>query len=345
MKAIHRSYSTSDILFMIAALWLGGAACALAWNGPGHMLVADIAWAALAGAPAVRNAIKAILQKAKGGFEPAGNSDSQVQDAFDYAATFSDHIKVPDTTEYEQLVLAMNPAFWPNGQPEVAAGKEGMRCRSWHFYDTPINLPHGNPPPHIYPSNLIVSWNESKKRLRQLHKGNYDGHHFAGFDNHDLKFWWLAWLLHLAGDAHQPLHCVSNYAFDPKGDAGGNRFILAGNVALHGFWDGLLVRTASQDHFHIAGVETTNGSPSALLVPVANAWKAGHAPTPAQTAEHDIAKWVSEGATAAKAVTYHNIQQGNAPSAAYVTAAENFARPAAVRGGARLAAVLQEIFA
>ena len=330
---------------MIAMLWLGSASLALAWNGPGHMLVADVAWAALAAAPTVRNAIKAILHKAKGGFEPAGDSEQQTRDAFDYAATFPDHIKTPDATEYEQLVLKMNPAFWPNGKPEAGAGNEGMRCRSWHFYDTPINVPPEIPPPHIYPSNLLVAWTEAVKRLRQLYRGNYDGPKFTGFSNDDLKFWWLGWVLHMAGDAHQPLHCVSNYAVGPGGDSGGNKFILADHMKLHEFWDGLLVRTATQDGFHISGAETTNSSASAMLAPVVNAWRTSHAPSAAQAAEQDIMKWVQEAAKAAENITYHNIVQDQAPSKAYITAAESYARPAAVRGGVRLAGVMQALFA
>jgi hypothetical protein len=51
----------------------------------------------------------------------------------------------------------------------------------------------------------------------------------------------LAWLLHLVGDAHQPLHAVAlftqrRFVF---GDRGGNE-ILAGTLSLHRVWDSLL---------------------------------------------------------------------------------------------------------
>jgi hypothetical protein len=339
MKNTQCSISTTDKIFMVLVLWMGSASFALAWNMEGHMLVADVAWASLAAAPLVRNALKSILQKAKGNFQPAGNSDAQIRGAFDYAATLPDHIKQDLTTAYEPLVLPMNLHF--NGRP---SGKEGLRCRSWHYFDTPINVPAGVQP-HVYQSNLLVAWAEAKLRLRQLHKGIYNGPQFAGISNDDLMVWWLAWVLHLAGDAHQPLHAVSNYAFNPNGDEGGNKFLLDGKNELHGFWDNLLVSSATTDGFHISTVNVPHGAHSANLAPVTVAWTAAHAPSAAQAAEHDVSKWIQESAAAAQSVAYHNITQGQAPSAAYVTGAQNYARPAAVRGGVRLAGALQEVFA
>ncbi len=54
----------------------------------------------------------------------------------------------------------------------------------------------------------------------------------------------LCWLLHLAGDVHQPLHCRSLFSKEfPKGDHGGNLFYASNNgktMKLHAFWDDLL---------------------------------------------------------------------------------------------------------
>jgi hypothetical protein len=54
----------------------------------------------------------------------------------------------------------------------------------------------------------------------------------------------LAWLVHLVGDVHQPLHCCAMFSpAYPKGDRGGNLFMVKyhGNVInLHAFWDELL---------------------------------------------------------------------------------------------------------
>ena len=56
----------------------------------------------------------------------------------------------------------------------------------------------------------------------------------------------LAWLFHLIGDIHQPMHNVSYFADNPAfrtGDLGGNKFGVKANgrgVKLHAFWDNVL---------------------------------------------------------------------------------------------------------
>jgi hypothetical protein len=54
----------------------------------------------------------------------------------------------------------------------------------------------------------------------------------------------LAWVLHLVGDAHQPLHNSARItAQDPNGDRGGNLFLLGGlypRSNLHGYWDAVV---------------------------------------------------------------------------------------------------------
>jgi S1/P1 Nuclease len=61
----------------------------------------------------------------------------------------------------------------------------------------------------------------------------------------------LAWLFHLVGDIHQPLHAVQLFTDDyPKGDRGGNQICIRVTQAgqpmdLHRFWDGVI--TSSQN--------------------------------------------------------------------------------------------------
>ncbi len=62
----------------------------------------------------------------------------------------------------------------------------------------------------------------------------------------------LAWLMHLVGDVHQPLHSSARVtALEPNGDRGGNDFKLDeeetwGN--LHGYWDGIQLRARRKRH-------------------------------------------------------------------------------------------------
>jgi hypothetical protein len=52
----------------------------------------------------------------------------------------------------------------------------------------------------------------------------------------------LSWLVHLFGDVHQPLHCITRVnQFHPNGDRGGNAFRVAGPAGnLHRLWDSSL---------------------------------------------------------------------------------------------------------
>ncbi|MGH9322018.1 MAG: S1/P1 nuclease [Vicinamibacteria bacterium] len=61
----------------------------------------------------------------------------------------------------------------------------------------------------------------------------------------------LAWVVHLVGDAHHPLHSSGRVTdLEPEGDRGGNDFALDDLDApnLHAFWDTILVRARPQDH-------------------------------------------------------------------------------------------------
>lgn len=64
-------------------------------------------------------------------------------------------------------------------------------------------------------------------------------------DKHEaLAAYSLPWLIHLAGDVHNPLHTVSRYSKALlKGDRGGNdvwvRSSSAASINLHAFWDGI----------------------------------------------------------------------------------------------------------
>jgi hypothetical protein len=60
----------------------------------------------------------------------------------------------------------------------------------------------------------------------------------------------LAWVMHLIGDLHQPLHTSARVTdLEPKGDQGGNTFLLTPKDTprnqqenLHWFWDSIIVR-------------------------------------------------------------------------------------------------------
>lgn len=104
---------------------------------------------------------------------------------------------------------------------------------SWHYINLPIVRDGGRAknPPEINVVNAIprlAAWIRDESRPRE-------GRAAA-----------IAWLNHLIGDVHMPLHAVALFdAQHPNGDRGGNDFFLdrAGQAVrenrLHAFWDGL----------------------------------------------------------------------------------------------------------
>ena len=63
----------------------------------------------------------------------------------------------------------------------------------------------------------------------------------------------LAWLFHLVGDIHQPLHTAQLFTVEyPEGDRGGNEICVRVTQAeqpieLHRFWDGVIT-SPGQEH-------------------------------------------------------------------------------------------------
>ena len=73
----------------------------------------------------------------------------------------------------------------------------------------------------------------------------------------------LAWLFHLVGDIHQPLHTAQLFTVEyPNGDRGGNeicvRVTQAGQpMDLHRFWDGVITSSSESD----SATKRGNGAP------------------------------------------------------------------------------------
>jgi len=145
----------------------------------------------------------------------------------------------------------------------------------------------------------------------------------------------LAWLLHLVGDIHQPLHCSSRVTPDhalPHGDEGGNTFRLDDNRNLHGYWDRILGEAIPSD----PGEDSI-----AYADRVAHRIERTH-PLAALTAATDVLDWAREGLRLAQTVVYAGVTRGDAPSAAYEAEALKVAELRLALAGYRLATLLNE---
>ena len=157
----------------------------------------------------------------------------------------------------------------------------------------------------------------------------------------------LSWVLHLVGDAHQPLHGVALFT-DKRfvtGDRGGNDIMITQRGSLHRLWDGLL------------GEDTSLG---AVTRSAARLRATSHATKRARQAQDlDLDHWLDEGCEIARSAVYvpavlnavqkfERHERAGKPEVAlrqaYVEAAAETARRRALQAAARLARALELTF-
>jgi len=148
----------------------------------------------------------------------------------------------------------------------------------------------------------------------------------------------LAWILHLAGDVHQPLHLSSRVtAENPTGDKGGNSFRLAGQPNnLHSLWDGALDMADA----------VTSGSQSARVDRLAGVAEAAlpFTSVPAAKLTASLDAWGRESLDLAQRELYPpTLHPGEPPPADYLQRALKIAEERVALAGYRLAALLNRV--
>ncbi len=204
-------------------------ASASAWNGFGHRAVARIACLEMTDGQQ-----KAIFELLKHhphfGTEfdlfsqerPAGASD--VEWAILQSGTWPDYVRTPKFTSLKAEQIKVHPRYKYHRKFD-------------HYFD--IAIVHSNfkgKPKLDNPGTMLDALANAEKLLKD--KG-------AALPDKAIAF---CWLVHLVGDIHQPLHCSAFFSKEfPKGDAGGNLFLI-GNTNLHSYWDGALGSESASFH-------------------------------------------------------------------------------------------------
>lgn len=301
---------------------LSAAGTAYAWNDFGHMEVAAAAWKQLT--PAARQRATALLRlnPRYGTWVVGAKRGDEDRNAFMRAATWADALK--SDKQYRE-----DDQFAPTAARNIGYADE-LRHLYWHFVDQPFSpdgtalLPATAPNVATQIAAFVTALNDP-----------------AVTD--EVKSFDLSWLLHLVGDVHQPLHCVSRFeAAHPRGDRGGNAVAVTGNTMpapcddprvcpygpppdLHALWDSVL------------------GAGYAVEPPAAAAARLPK-PDAAKVAVVDPTRWIGEGAELAKTVVYAApIGVGAGPFAvdtAYEAAATKLAQQQVALAGGRLARLL-----
>lgn len=298
---------------------------AAAWDNAGHSQIADIAWTKLNAA--TKREIGKILAAGEPKFRPTGASESSIRDAFRKTATFPDYIKGNRNTIYESMIPTMNGLFFKTAPPNPQDNEDKL-CKTWHYYDVPLNDVSGHTPKE---SNALAALTRTQQQLGQLEN--------TSRPNRKRLFWWLSWAEHLVGDLHQPLHCVSNFQYLPDGDEGGNLFMVQTSdqsrpVRLHGYWDGGIARAIGDD-------KSLGQDPT--VTAVSSRWSAKYAPSATVANNTNIKSWIDAGAELAKSSVYAGIAPDSVLSPSYETAHAELCRKQATVAGYRLASMLNRL--
>jgi S1/P1 nuclease len=312
MKKIGRFLAVIAIFFLCVP--------AFGWDDKGHMAVAYLAYQSLTHAKRAR--VKALLKLNpsytawKRSLPPGTSSADADRMIFMIAATWPDEIRTDPSYKDD----GPNNGYTPEG-PQATQNvgyQDHLRHKYWHFIDIPYSQ-DGTPPPDTPAPNIETQITAFRAAL--------------GSDkSDDVKSYDLVWLLHLVGDVHQPLHCVTRVsATEPNGDSGGNLVKLCGPPCkenLHAFWDNLL---------------GTEKAPAAAL----RAARRLVGPDPALVRKGDTAVWVVESFQFAKTAVYVDppIGPGLGPftiTPVYQSSAQALAKERIALAGARLGKILNE---
>jgi hypothetical protein len=224
---------------------LGWPRSSVAWTQSGHMQIAAYAYDALP--ERTRSSWVALLRQ-------------HPRFEHDFLAQLPADVRTP--AEQARWIFLW-AAVWPDllrGQPELERG-------NWHYVNLPLALRNG----------ALASCRQARAEYPESHRrvaAELARRHPApaaratasapltplGPDEIRQALAWarrtlgepkrsaperavaLSWLLHLVGDAHQPLHAVA--LFTPRrfefGDRGGNDIRARDQGSLHQLWDGLL---------------------------------------------------------------------------------------------------------
>ncbi len=211
-------------LTCVLVVLLGTSAGAIAWDDSGHKITAYIAWQRMS--PEARERVLKVLLSAPEDshigsyYMPYGsqNVDMRKRDYFMFMATWADVVR--------------DRAF-DNRYKKYHKS-------NWHYDDT--------------------FWTLKDGKVEVLPKPEDGGQALARIDEYvkminstapdPQKAVAIAWILHLVGDIHQPLHTSARVTDrEPKGDQGGNFVLLTPEGTprdkqenLHWFWDSIVVR-------------------------------------------------------------------------------------------------------
>jgi hypothetical protein len=323
--------------FLALALTLLVAQSASAWNGTGHQIVAGIAWDNMT-ETARRNAIE-LLQQAP---DDACLLDLFPNDARPLAEREREFFMRVAT--WADIVRPFNK---PN-QPDTRACTRFHRG-GWHFINffwSGLSGASGANAPHDR-TDIPVPELNAVERLDLFRPIAVCSAAACGTTPAE-RATTLAWIIHLTGDIHQPLHTsarATTHAGEEKGDQGGNLFKLGTDPekspSLHSFWDGIVDRSIQRTEEE----KTKNIVYLDRVIGVITQDHPRSSVSESDIHSFDPDEWAHEGlVTAKKSIYPATLKREKLPSEGYRKMAFDTSDAALALAGYRLADLLNRMF-
>jgi len=228
-------------------------------------------------------------------------------------------------TELSQEYPAINTFPLMATWADTLHGENVDTFKRWHYIDTAFSA-DGTPLKNLVSSdNAIWAIQQIKPIIGNDRTNNYERARF------------LAFLVHITGDLHQPLHTVSRISANhPDGDLGGNDFAVKYKVHhtkikdLHSLWDygAGVFGTKNPEAIHQLTQEITAHYPEATFANQIN--------------DLNPEDWAQEGMKLATTVIY-NTPENVKPSDNYLALAQQTSEQEVALAGYRLAIMLNQL--
>lgn len=309
----------SVVLLLIICLL--APAKSFAWNSTGHEVVARIAWENMQ--PSTRIKVIRLLAQAP--------SDS------DIVSVFPQDDRPALIRERDFFVLT---SIWADivRDDDMPERKAKYHHSNWHYTNFFWEQKNGQAidvtTMHPEATNIV-------ERLQALQASVRSADGDAA--NRAIA---LAWIVHLVGDIHQPLHTSARVTeLEPKGDQGGNLFLLTpiGTPSektrrLHGFWDNIL-----SDNIPRLKDEADPAYANRIASIIMHQFPRSGFKSRLNPGQFD--EWAGEGLATAKRSAYpKSLKRFRTPSANYRRMAFDTSRQAVALAGYRLANLLDSLF-
>lgn len=307
-------------VFMFVVLVMAFVLPVRAWDDVGHKITAYIAWQQMT--PETRENVIKILRSAP--------EDAQLSTFYMTAGGRSEEAR---KREFFMLI-----ATWADiiRDRDFETRMKKYHHSNWHYSDVFWKTVDGK-------VVELPAPDEGGKALEKLIDFNKS---IRGSDSDKEKALAIAWLEHLIGDLHQPLHTSARVTdLEPKGDQGGNFFLLTPKDTprdkqenIHWFWDSIVVRAIPRKN-DACDADYVDPEAKSILK------KYPYAKMKDRLKPGNFEEWKMESLKAAQTEVFSaDLKRFEMPSAAYRKKALKIAEERLALAGYRMGALFNEVF-